>query len=140
MARPEDGSTFPPPRSSKPNGIEDDPDHKSIYEQVSYPRYRLSKGVDPAAIRFAPTTYVDIARSSYCNLQGRHRQRAIFLPTCAFRQCMPTPHAALSMAMTVEDTLKLLPHFSQHVFNEVTLICEEIPHEDLAFQWMSRSR
>jgi hypothetical protein len=118
----------------KADGIEDDPDHKSIYKQVSYPRYRLKKGVDPATIRFAPTTYVDIAKSSYAIF--KQAQAAGDIPSnVRFQQCMPTPHAALSMAMTVEDTLKLLPYFSQHVFKEVAQICKAIPHEDLAFQW-----
>jgi len=118
----------------KADGIEDDPDSGSIYEQVSYPRYRLTKGVDPAAIRFVPTTYVDIAKSSYDIFKDAQAAGDI-PPVMRFQQCLPTPHAALSMAMTAEDTLKLLPYFSQHVFNEVAQICEAIPHEDLAIQW-----
>jgi hypothetical protein len=96
--------------------------------------WRLTPGTAPGDVRYAPTGYVDTARSSYAEFTklraaGRTASGALF------QVSLPTAYATIAMSLVPEDVPAALPGYEQLVLGEVDAICAMIPHADLALQW-----
>ena len=52
-----------------------------------------------------------------------------------FQVSLPTPMAVINSFCIPEDAQKIMPAYEQAMLREVGMICEAIPHEDLAIQW-----
>jgi hypothetical protein len=96
--------------------------------------WKLAPGIDPDAVRYAPTGYVDTARRSYAEF-ARLRAAGRIAPGTRFQVSLPTAYATIAMSLVPEDVVAALPGYERRVLGEVDEICAMIPHADLALQW-----
>jgi hypothetical protein len=96
--------------------------------------WRLRPGTAPDAVRYAPTGYVDTARSSYAEFR-RLQAAGRIAPGTRFQVSLPTAYATIAMSLVPEDVPAALPGYERLVLGEVDEICAMIPHAELALQW-----
>ena len=96
--------------------------------------WKIAPGVDPDAVRYAPTGYVETARRSYAEFT-RLRAAGRIAPGTRFQVSLPTAYATIAMSLVPEDVVAALPGYERMVLAEVDQICALIPHADLALQW-----
>lgn len=96
--------------------------------------WKIAPGVDPDSVRYAPTGYVDTARSSYAEFT-RLRAAGRIAPGTRFQVSLPTAYATIAMSLVPEDVVAALPNYERLVLAEVDAIGALIPHADLALQW-----
>jgi hypothetical protein len=98
------------------------------------PLLRLKPGADPAAVRFGPLGFAEVARASYA-LFSRLRREGAVPAGCRFQVCLPTPLAPPYCYLPPGDREAVEPAYEARLLEEVHEIVATIPPEDLAIQW-----
>jgi methionine synthase II (cobalamin-independent) len=94
----------------------------------------LRAGVNPKDIEFPELGYAREARNSYQWFAQARRESRI--PAhLRFQVSLPTPYVCLVSAVDPRAIAQVEPAYEAAMFREVAMICDDIPHEDLAIQW-----
>ncbi|MCC7411969.1 MAG: hypothetical protein IT495_10095 [Gammaproteobacteria bacterium] len=96
--------------------------------------WRMQPGTPPDDIRYAPTGYIDTARSSYAEFVKLLAAGRVAAGT-RFQVSLPTAYATIAMSLVAEEVVAALPGYERLVLGEVDAICALIPHAQLALQW-----
>ena len=98
---------------------------------------QLKKDVDAAEIRFPVLGYADIAKASYQKFAALKKQRKIY-ENCRFQVSLPTPLAPIQTFFCpkgYEESSALYRQYKKAMLNELALITDSIPHDELSIQW-----
>jgi len=98
------------------------------------PKLRLADGIAPGELAFGELGYAREARASYQDFV-RARSAGKIASGTRFQVCLPTPLAVVDAFCAKDAVLQIEPAYEAAMRKEVTKICAEIPHQDLALQW-----
>jgi ubiquinone/menaquinone biosynthesis C-methylase UbiE len=98
------------------------------------PRVRLEDGARAEDVRFEALGYADAALASY-RVFARLKRDGQVPVACRFQVCLPTPLAPISAFVVPEDQGRLEPAYEARLLEELALIVEHVPHDQLAIQW-----
>ena len=128
-------NTFPAATLAKAKGLE--PSGRTARPQPHLPPYdlyRLSPGIAPMEVEFAPVGYDRIALASYEAFKRARRDGRI-APGTRFQVSLPTPFATIGTRIVPEQVPSVLRAFERHFHAEVDAIVRGIPTAELAIQW-----
>jgi hypothetical protein len=98
------------------------------------PKVRLADGITPDQLGFGELGYAREARASYQDFV-RARDAGKIQPGTRFQVCLPTPLAVIDAFCAKDAVLDIEPAYEAAMQKELSKICAEIPHTDLALQW-----
>lgn len=105
------------------------PDHTR-----ALPRLRLAEGVPAGELMFEQLGYAQAAIASY-RLFATLKRDGIVPGHCRFQISLPTPLAPISAFVAREAQSAVEPIYEARMLQEVALIVEAIPGDQLAIQW-----
>ena len=105
-----------------------------FYKEISPRTIGLADGVSAADIEYPRVGYADAALASYEQFAQRKRDGAIAADV-RFLVSLATPLALASCAVAASELAALEPGFEQSQLDELQLILDAIPHDQLAIQW-----
>jgi hypothetical protein len=97
-------------------------------------RLKLADGVSPHDVIFSELGYSREARSSYSDFESA-RQKGFFPSSTRFQVCLPTPINVAGTACTPAALLDIEPAYERAMLEEITRLCEAIPHNELCIQF-----
>jgi ubiquinone/menaquinone biosynthesis C-methylase UbiE len=98
------------------------------------PRVRLGEGVRPESVTFGALGYADAASASY-RVFARLKRDGLVPVACRFQVCLPTPLAPISAFVVPEHQGLLEPVYERRLLDELRVILQDVPHDQLAIQW-----
>jgi len=98
------------------------------------PRLRLGEGVSAADIAFERLGYAQTAIASY-RLFATLKRDGIVPGHCRFQVALPTPLAPISAFVASDAQSAVEPIYEARMLEEVALIIQAIPADQLAIQW-----
>ncbi len=98
------------------------------------PRLRLGDGVSAADIAFERLGYAQTAIASY-RLFATLKRDGIVPGHCRFQVSLPTPLAPISAFVASDAQSAVEPIYEARMLEEVALIIQAIPADQLAIQW-----
>ncbi len=98
-----------------------------------YPPVRLRSGFKASDLRFGQLGYAREARLSYTEFV-RVRDAGRLPSNCRFQVSLPTPYA-LVLYVARDSQAAFEAAYEKAMLAELALICEAVPHRDLALQW-----
>lgn len=98
------------------------------------PRVRLGEGARPESVGFGALGYADAAIASY-HVFARLKRDGVVPVGCRFQVCLPTPLAPISAFVVPEHQALLEPIYEARLLEELGLVLDEVPHDQLAIQW-----
>jgi hypothetical protein len=98
------------------------------------PKLRLADGIAADQVGFGELGYSREARASYQDFVRARESGKIQVGT-RFQVCLPTPLAVIDAFCAKDAVLDIEPAYEAAMRKEVSKICAEIPHADLALQW-----
>jgi hypothetical protein len=98
------------------------------------PKYRLRRGVDPAAVELPSFGYGAFARESFQEFRKAKAAGTIAAGT-RFQVCLPTPLAFMLGIVAPECREAIGPAMERRVAGELADVCAAVPAEELAIQW-----
>lgn len=98
-----------------------------------YPPVRLRSGIAPSELRFGQLGYAREARLSYSEFVPA-REAGRLPRNCRFQVSLPTPYA-LVLYVAKDSKAAFEVAYEKAMLKELALICDAIPHRDLAVQW-----
>ncbi len=99
-----------------------------------FDKYKLVDGVDPASVRFGSLGYAQEAIKSYEIFQELRNAGEIPAGT-RFQISLPTPVAVSTQHFIKESQGDVEPAYERAMKNEIDIIADRIPLDDLAIQW-----
>ena len=98
------------------------------------PRVRLEDGARPERVRFEALGYAEAAVASY-RVFARLKRDGLVPVGCRFQVCLPTPLAPISAFVVPEHQAALEPIYEARLLQELQVVLDEVPHDQLAVQW-----
>jgi hypothetical protein len=105
-----------------------------FYKEISPRQIGLADGVSAAEIEYPRVGYADAALASYEQFAQRKRGGEI-AADIRFLVSLATPLALISCAVADSEFAALEPGFEESHLDELQLILDGIPHDQLAIQW-----
>ncbi len=101
---------------------------------VSAVPLELVPGIKPEEISFGELGYCREARISYQDFCVA-RDRGDIAKQVRFQVCLPTPFAVITPFVRGDGMFPVLAAYESAMIREAQMICDAIPHNDLAIQW-----
>jgi hypothetical protein len=122
--------------SDQPGESQSDVDRVARAEGTDYTRpfFALRAGADASGLEFGDLGYARAALESYA-VFTRLKKAGVILPDTRFQVSLPTPLAPLVMFVSRRDHRRVEPAYKAALLGELSRICAEIPHDQLAVQW-----
>jgi ubiquinone/menaquinone biosynthesis C-methylase UbiE len=98
------------------------------------PRVRLEDGARPEHVGFGALGYAEAAIASF-RVFARLKRDGLLPVACRFQVCLPTPLAPISAFVVPEHQSVLEPMYEKRLLDELHLILDDVPHDQLAVQW-----
>jgi SAM-dependent methyltransferase len=98
------------------------------------PRVRLADGARADQIAFGALGYAEAAIASY-RVFARLKRDGVIPVACRFQVCLPTPLAPIAAFVVPEHQPELERVYEDRLLDELALVLDEVPHEQLAIQW-----
>ncbi len=94
----------------------------------------VDDGFDPATLSFGPLGYAKAAAESFATF-SRLRDEGVIAVGTRFQVSLPTPLGPVSTFVHPDHRAAVEPAYARALMEEVALICEAIPGDDLAIQF-----
>lgn len=104
---------------------------------MSQRQLQVKEGVKIADISFPTLGYAEVAKESYKKFAALREKQEIH-QNCRFQVSLPTPLAPIQTFISPKgysESITLYNQYKKAMLNELRLLTDEIPVEDLAIQW-----